>query len=225
MSKAIAFPRIEPRWLFDRESVSFFALANNNVVRCLVSSEALYSRFGAQDFSQHEVVRAFKENRETIEQVARRKIEEGDYRAGDEILLRMDDFGPQASTTTTTPPKPRMHNRAFFATYKKDIVEHHDAYDAAQEATAVLREEMALGAEPVMVIWDLFPMPEQPLISLAIQDNVNHLEVTRLYTIDDLSNTKYMRFAMFQVWDELLRERINKRMTALKEDTATEEVK
>ena len=69
----LAFSAPKARYESERDIVSFTGSAAGRMVRCAVTSEALADHFSAQGADQDSTVRAFRENRSVLEQMARTK--------------------------------------------------------------------------------------------------------------------------------------------------------
>jgi hypothetical protein len=215
MSDQIVFPRTEASWLFDRNSVRFYALYRGRVVNCVISVEALYSHFGANDFSAEEALRAFNEHRPVIEDVARRKIEQSDPKPGDDVRLVKEDF-PKRSTTITLPPQtPGLVIRDSAAINSDPQLQAWVA-----EANSILQRDLARGRNPVTAEWDVIVVPGGVKVAkLKLTDGETRASVDGLFTKEDVSNLSSARFSLFRLWDDLLRERV-RRLTDLLVGTA-----
>ena len=80
----LKFPDRAEKWDFDREVVVFFGQDGDNRVRCAISREALDDDFRADNRDKVEV---FRENREVIEEGARRKYAAGDTEPDGSVLI------------------------------------------------------------------------------------------------------------------------------------------
>lgn len=210
MSDQIVFPRTEASWLLDRNSVRFYALYRGRVVNCLISMEALYSHFGANDFTAEESLRAFYEHRSAIEDVARGKIEAGDPKPGDDVRLVSEDF-PKRSTTTTLPP----HTPGLVIRDSAAINSDPQLRAWMGEANSILRRDLAHGRNPVTAEWDVIVVPGGVMVAkLKLTDGETRASVDGLFTKEDVSNLSSARFSLFRLWDDLLRERM-RRLTDL----------
>jgi len=98
MPTIISFVR-GPRWIFDRDCVHFYAIADSKVINCLITAEALMHHFGAREYEAEEFLRAFRERKGEIEAVARQRIQADDYDTGDEVVLKTNDI-PHKPTST-----------------------------------------------------------------------------------------------------------------------------
>jgi hypothetical protein len=213
MPQSVTFPKLKPQWVFDRDCVLFFAtIDGEQVFKCLVSGEALFTHFGAGDLSMEEAMRAFLEHREEIEAVAREKILKGNYKRGDEVLLRMADF-PRKSGTTTSPPRPAHGLRTVI---DPNISEDPQLLSGVNEAKFVLEQDLATGSIPVTATWELVRVPpNKSLAQLTLVDDETGATVTGLFSVGDLENLSYARFSLFRLWDDLLRERVRRQLEAL----------
>lgn len=213
MPRSITFPKLEPQWLFDRDCVLFFAaIDGEQVLKCLVSAEALYTHFGARGFSGEEEIRAFLDHREEIEAVAREKILTGNYSRGDEVLLRMVDF-PRRTTTTTSSPRPPHGLRTVIA---PAISEYPMLLSRVNEAKFVLEQELATGSIQVTATWELVRVPpDKPLALLTLSDDETKATVRGLFSASELADLNHARLSLFRLWDDLLRERGRRQLEAL----------
>jgi hypothetical protein len=87
--KTIEFPRSQYAWDGDLMAIVFSATVNGRRIRCVVSKEALEDNFEARG-AGHEA--AFVNNRQRIIDVAKRKINAGDFLENGDILLSTFDF-------------------------------------------------------------------------------------------------------------------------------------
>ena len=85
----LKFPDRAEKWDFDREVVVFFGQDGDNRVRCAISREALDDDFRADDRDKVEV---FRENREVIEEGARRKYAAGDTEPDGSVLIHSGEL-------------------------------------------------------------------------------------------------------------------------------------
>lgn len=199
MPAEITFPKIDPVWEFDRDLVRFFALRNGVVIPCNISAEALYFKFGARDFSESEGIRAFLENRFAIEETARARIENAPE-PPDEVSLRTDDFASR-------PTKVTISDHVRFSSESPEIESDPELMRGVQNANEVLQRDLVRGDSRVRAEWNLIPA-NVPLVQLKLIDADNDLEVqSPPYTKKDLSNRSAVRFSLFRLWDDLLRER------------------
>jgi hypothetical protein len=213
MSQSVTFPKLKPQWLFNRDCVQFFAtIDGEQVLMCLVSAEALYTHFGARDFSGEEALRAFLEHQEEIEAVARQKILKDNPKRGDVVLLRMADF-PRKTTTTTPPPRPA---RGLRTVIDPTISEDPLLLSGVNEAKFVLEQDLATGSIQAIAAWELVRVPpNKSLAQLTLTDEETKASVTGLFSTGDLENLNYARFSLFRLWDDLLRERGRRQLEAL----------
>ncbi len=211
--QSVTFPKLKPQWLFDRDCVQFFAaIDGEQVLKCLVSTEALFSHFGMKDFSEEAALRTFLEHREEIEAVAQEKILKGNYQRGDDVLLRMADF-PRKTTTTSPSLRPA---RGLRAVIDPTISEAPALLSGVNEATFALERDLATASIPVTATWE--PVPVQPnkfLAQLTLADDETKATVTGLFSADDLANLSDARFSLLRLWDDLLRERVRRQLEAL----------
>jgi hypothetical protein len=213
MSHSVTFPKLKPQWLFDRDCVQFFAaIDGEEVLKCLVSAEALYTHFGARDFSGEEATRAFLEHQEEIEAVAREKILKGDYKRGNEVLLRMADF-PRKTSETVSPARPAHGLRTVIA---PALSEHPMLLSGVQEAKFILEQDLARGSIQVEATWELVESPPgKPFALLTLTDEETKVSVEQLFSARALENFDDVRFSLFRLWDDLLRKRGRRQLEAL----------
>jgi hypothetical protein len=213
MPQSVTFPKLKPQWIFDRACVQFFAtIDGEQVLKCLVSGEALQEHFGARDFSMEEAMRAFLDHREEIEAVAREKILKGNYKRGDEVPLLMADF-PRKTTTTTPSPRPTHGLRTEI---DPAISEDPMLLSGVKEAIFLLEQELATGSIQVNAVWERVRVPpNKSLAQLTLADDETKATVTGLFSAGDLTNLNYARFSLFRLWDDLLRERGRRQLEAL----------
>jgi Protein of unknown function (DUF1488) len=213
MPQNVTFPKLKPQWVFDRDCVQFFAaIDGEQVLKCLVTAEALEAHFGAVGISMEEAMRAFLEHREEIEAVAREKILKGNYKRGDEVLLRMADF-PGKTTTTTSSQRPAHGLRTVIASA---LSEDPALQRGAEVANRLFEEELATGSIQVTAAWEPVRVPpNKSLAQLTLTDDETGVTVTGLFSAGDLANINYARFSLFRLWDDLLRERGRRQLEAL----------
>lgn len=208
MATEIFFPNVEPVWEFDRECVRFYAVVNQQTVVCLISAEALYRHFGAPNFEAAEAVAAFKANRPQIENAARRKIAEAGERNIREVLLVMEDFQPTSTTSTTTTPPLRPDQRLQG---RVKIQLHGDAASnphlehLARSATDILAKEIVHGPVIVTAAWTGMNSNVGLLLYVRLVDEDTKAAAENLFTDHDLENVSVARFALFRLYDDLLR--------------------
>lgn len=216
MAHDVTFPKLKPQWVFDRDCVLFFAALNGEVVlKCLVTAEALETHFGAQDISMGEAMRAFFEHREAIEAVARKKILDGNYKYGDELLLKTSDFPKTTSSVKPVLPRPAHGLRTEI---DPAINEDPMLLSGVKEATFVLEQHLATGSRQVTANWELVRVqPAKALAKLTLTDDETQGSVYGLFSTGDLTNLPYTRFSLFRLWDDLLRERGRRQLEALQD--------
>jgi hypothetical protein len=81
----VLFTGTTPQYLFARDALSFSAIADGRPVRCVISVEALVSRFRARGFDEAAAREAFEANKKAIEDLARAEIERGGIR--EEVMV------------------------------------------------------------------------------------------------------------------------------------------
>jgi hypothetical protein len=213
MPQSVTFPKLQPQWIFDRDCVQFFALLDGEeVVKCLVAAEALETHFCARNISREEALRAFLEHEAEIEAVAREKILKGNYKRGDEVLLRMADF-PRRTTTTTPSPRPAHGLRTVI---DPTIATDPMLLSGVNEAKFVFEQELATGSIQATATWERVQVqPNKSLAQITLTDDETKATVRGLFSAGDLANLNYARFSLFRLWDDLLRERGRRQLEAL----------
>jgi len=88
----LKFPDRAEKWDFDREVVLFFGQDGDSRVRCAISREALDDDFRGDDRDKVEV---FRENRQVIEEGARRKYAAGDTVTDGSVLIHSGELAKQ----------------------------------------------------------------------------------------------------------------------------------
>lgn len=212
MPQSVIFPKLEPQWIFGRDCAQFFAAVDGeHVLKCLVSAEALYTHFGARDFSMEEALRAFLEHREEIEAVAQAKILNGNSKRGDEVLLRMADF-PAKTPSRALPP------RGLYTVVDPAITEDPWLLSGGQEAKDFLEQELVTRSRRTTASWDLVPvLPDKHLVQLTLTDDETKATRTGLFSAGDLANLNSAHYALFRLWDDLLQERGRRRLESLQD--------
>jgi hypothetical protein len=205
MPKQISFPPVDPAWDFDRDVVRFYAVVENKTVVCNVTVEALIEHFGSRRPDSNEALRAFTDHRSQIEEAARKKIERELTVAQREILLRTSDF--RQTTTTTPPPPPR-----FEPTLSDAVLNDQATREVVQEANRVIAEDLVRGRDHIAGAWSLVLASSSPLLQLRLTDAETKASVDRYFTPEDLRSQSFVRFALFRLWDDLLREKAVKLM-------------
>jgi hypothetical protein len=202
MPSTISFPMSTPQWVVDRNCIAFYAIADKSLLKCVISAEALEARFGAKGLGEREAMRAFMENRGIIESVAREVIDAGQFNRGDEVVLRIRNFATVSKAlsisyrteNTTVNISPDIKDPALLSGITK--------------ANSVLNEDFARGRPNIKVVWNpLPPVRDLALVQLTLTDLSMNASVQGLFTSDDLEDLPFARFALFRLWDDLLRER------------------
>jgi hypothetical protein len=210
--KQLSFPPVDPAWEFDRDVVRFYAVVDNKTVVCNVSLEALFEHFGVRKPDASEAIRAFTTHRAQIEEVARKKIERELKPGQREILLRASDFRPAATTTTTPAPAPRFESNLSDA-----VRDNPEIREVVQEANRVIAEDLARGRDHVAGAWSLVSGSSSPLLQLRLTDAETQASVAGYFTPEDLRSSSVARFALFRLWDDLLREKTAKLLAHVRE--------
>ncbi|MBY0232692.1 MAG: DUF1488 domain-containing protein [Gemmataceae bacterium] len=207
MPREIYFPPVEPSWEFDRDAVRFYAVVDQNTLVCRVSVEALMRHFGVRSLDARESLDAFMKHRAAIEAATRRRIEyelamEPSVR---EINLSISDFGtPKTSRLATTLDNGLVHDSELLAAVKK--------------ADTLLEEHIARSKLAVVVAWSAIPaIGKQMLLGLRLTEPDTKATVNTVFTREDLRNETHTRFALFRLWDDLLRERARLQVKAIQE--------
>ncbi len=71
----VLFTGTTPKYLFERDALSFSAIADGRPVRCVITFEDLVRRFRARGFDEEAAREAFEANKRAIEDLARTAIE------------------------------------------------------------------------------------------------------------------------------------------------------
>ena len=102
----LTFSNSAPRYDFERDIVTFTGEALRSEVRCAVSRETLADHFGANNLSEEGRIEKFRQNRSTIEQMAREKYLHWPVEQPDFVLIKTMDvpkiqevIGKQARVT------------------------------------------------------------------------------------------------------------------------------
>jgi hypothetical protein len=201
--KNIAFPPVQPYWLFERECLRFPALVDGSIITCLVSGEALIQHFSAEAMTADEATRAFNDHRPAIEDAARTKIEAGEFNTRGELLLKISDFTRQTTTTPT-----RFSEPALRVSYPDKLDGDPVFKDLIVKASRILEDELARALPHVAAEWKLLPVPTvETLAQLTIRDLETKASVEGLFTRADLKDKAAFRFSLFRLWDDLLQDR------------------
>jgi DNA-binding transcriptional ArsR family regulator len=88
-NKELAFPAPEERYEAGPDVVVFWGLDRDQRIRCVISREALDDHFGGDNRNKLEV---FRENRPTIEEIARRKYLSSRVEPDGTVLIRTADI-------------------------------------------------------------------------------------------------------------------------------------
>ena len=201
MPKVIEFPKTEPQWIASRASVLFFALVDRNVVRCLLSIEALWEHFGVRSQSAEETLPAFRAYRSVIEQVARVKLEGGDGLRS-EIVLRPDDF-PRQTTTTASPQLKHL------VTKEPPAIRNDPELSQKVKVANSILEDYVQTRLHVTAEWNSIPDSTEPLYQLTLKDDETQASVNTLFTRAALNDLPSAWYPLYRIWDNLLSERSN----------------
>lgn len=193
MATLISFPNTEPTWVFDRDAVRFYALVDRKVVNCLISGEALRDVFGAPtNLDPEKCLSAFRANRPAIEQVARRKIETGEFDPVSGVRVRADDF---AGHTV----RPRVVVRESEALRAEPAL-----LSGVREATTMMEEIFVPANSSIQAYWNGIP-GDPPLAQITLSDEASGAIATSdPLTPDGLSDRSTVRYALYRLWDDFL---------------------
>lgn len=189
MPAAITFPNSEPQYAWDRDCLVFPALVGGEPVQCFVSAELLFSRFGAGDFTEEEMRKAYRDHREEIQTIARAHIENGWIDEDRRVFL----------TTRFT---------RLTVTFGQGLEAIPDGHRAVTAAHRTLTDIIGPGAEGVNVDWDAQVDPStSPKVSLKISDPTTGRAITGSFEAHELVNSTMFRLALAGLWNFILRER------------------
>jgi hypothetical protein len=90
------------RYDFDRDVVTFLGFAAGATIRCAISREALDDHFGADGLDKEARLRVFRENRNAIEVLARRKFLESPIEERGTVLIKTNDVEALRPRTRST---------------------------------------------------------------------------------------------------------------------------
>jgi hypothetical protein len=135
MTITVEFPGVEPQWVFDHDSISFFAKVNGRTIPCLATGELLIERFGAKGMTGREAMRAFKEHRSELEDLAMAQI----------ILDRV----PQDGVVVLRPETLALKDVAY-----SDAVQKSSDFPAIDRATGFLSDILSTSAVHMSATWD-----------------------------------------------------------------------
>ena len=210
MPSTISFPMSTPQWVADRECVTFYAIADKSLLKCLISAEALEAHFGAKGLGEREAMRAFMENRGIIESVAQEVIHAGQFNRGDEVVLRISSFAT-VSKAFSVPSRTRNITVKISPEIKDPTM-----LSGIFKANSVISEDLASGMIHLKVVWNPLPsVRDLALVQLTLTDLSTNASVEGLFTSDDLEILPFSRFALFHLWDDLLRESGTRQREAL----------
>ena len=89
MANDIVFNQKE-LWVGGRESIELYATTDNQKFKCLISREAIDDKYGLTG-SKSMTIKAFKENRDYFENVAKKLIQSGRFDRNNEVVIRYSD--------------------------------------------------------------------------------------------------------------------------------------
>lgn len=189
MPAEITFPAPDPQYVFDRDCLAFRAIAGGRTVMCLVTCELLYSNFGAKDFTEQEMRRAFREHSAQIQAIAKEHIENG----------WIDEEGRVFLTTRHT----RLH-----VTITDSLTRWPEGLAAAKESRPLLLDIIGPNAEEVNVEWGTFDGPDQPtLVSLSIHDPKLAITNRTTFTPPLPADPDTRRLWFARIWAHILKMR------------------
>jgi hypothetical protein len=87
MAKDIEFSDTPGQYVFNPEGVSFPAWVDGKPVTCFVTEELLMGRFGAPSNSEEDLLTAFEEHKEVLQEEARSLINAGLLSPAGKVLL------------------------------------------------------------------------------------------------------------------------------------------
>lgn len=180
--KDIRFPDSEPQYAWSRECLGFGAIADGKPLECLVTAELLFSRFGAGNFSEAELTRAFHEHRDSIQEIARNLIENG----------WIDDEGRVFLTT---------HYTRLSASFDESLTKN----EKVTVAHRVLLGIIGPSAGEIAVEWRTSPeSPPNPAVLLSIKDPAIHREITTSFSPKVWGDPSALGVQLSLAWGALL---------------------
>ena len=225
MPRTITFTELDPMWDFGRDSVLYYAIDNRVVVTCRIPVEVFYTHFGVRDWTAESCVRAFRDNRQRIQDVTRQKLlARPEAKQGDELVVLTDDFGraisnsSSSSTTTTTPSQPPWHDR-YVSTIDTTGVSDESLMQSIERANPVFLAEPTRRKIFVRAEWKLIPSEGGNLAKLVLIDKETGASAQRLYTRTDLENSEHVGRSFAKLYDDMLREKIRLLLPALDDDS------
>ena len=137
----ILFPEADPRYVIERDCLSFPARVDDKPVECLVTLELLMARFGVREPSEQAMRQAYREHRLAIQAIARNHIESGWIDEENRLILTT------RFTRLTATFGERFHASVSLRT-------------SAEAAHRMLLAIIGPNAEDVIVEWDVENQPQ-----------------------------------------------------------------
>jgi hypothetical protein len=188
MPKEINFPDAEPRYIFDRDCLGFRAFADGKPLACMVTAELLYTRFGARDFTEEAMRRAYREHRPEIQAIARTHIE-NDW---------IDEQGRVFLTT--------RHSR-LNVRFDDEVNNHPRGRELVEPAHRLLLGIIGPDAEKVDVEWGVIPGSAYPELHLRIADPDVPYSVEGLFGPGESADPTTFGVHLARLWGSILRAR------------------
>lgn len=190
VATTITFPNSAPSYFFDRDVLSFRALADGLPVECMASAELLFSHFGATGFTEEEMRKAFEEHRAELHNLARVHIENG-WVDGGRVLL----------TTRLT----RLR-----VTYGEGLDDFPLGREIVDSAHRVLTGIIGPSAERVDVEWSFNQDPPYPGVNVRIADPNAPYSVSGFFGPRETADPDVLSVYLARLWGSILRERSRK---------------
>jgi uncharacterized protein (DUF736 family) len=188
VAKEITFPDVDPQYVFDRDCLSFRALAGDEPVECLVTGELLMSRFGAPNMDEASLRRAYHEHKAAIQELAREHNRNG-WVQDRRVFL----------TTRFT----RLN-----VTFGEQIGRWPTGRALADKAHRRLVEIIGPDASEVVVAWDRVENQEgRTRISLHITDPSLDASVSADFDPREWEDLAWLRLDLASAWSTFLRRR------------------
>src|SRR5262249_26395500 len=119
-----------------------------------------------------------------------------------------------ATTTTTLAPVPfRRLEPAMSEPIRRDP----QLMDVVRQANQLLTEELARGRDHVTAEWKLVPGSASPPLGLVLTGKDTTVSVEGYFPPEDMRSVSVARFALFRLWDELLRKKAAKLLEQARE--------
>ncbi len=193
MPEKIVFPDRKPHWEFDRDCLSFPAFVEGRLVKCLVTAELLMSQFGARDFTQKELERAYTEHKAAIQGVARSLIEAGQVMQNNEVLVTTRVF------------------RLKIVSFTEKLQRNRELFHLAQKTTEWLEEIVGSSAGLTEAEWDVGEDARgRAVVTLRLSDWTG--SVTGVFDPRELESAKETRFRLHRIWGDLLQIRSHRQL-------------